>query len=46
MRRCLPIIEEKKAELIETSLVYLLSAGVAVVGFLLAWLILAGLGRS
>jgi hypothetical protein len=48
MRRCLPIIEEKKSELLETSLIYLLSAGVAVVGFLLAWLIcvLAGFGRS
>lgn len=47
MRRCLPMIEEKKHELLETSLIYLLSAGVAVVGFLLAWLIcvLAGFGR-
>ena len=48
MRRCLPIVEEKKSELLETSLIYLLSAGVAVAGFLLAWLIcgLAGFGRS
>jgi hypothetical protein len=41
------MIEEKKpSELVETWLVYLLSAGVAVGAFLLVWLIvlLAGLG--
>jgi hypothetical protein len=40
------IKEKKTSELVETWLVYLLSAGVAVAAFLLVWLIvlLAGLG--
>ena len=38
--RNLPMIEQKKtSELIETSLVYLLSAAVAVGAFVLVWLI-------
>ena len=38
--RCLPMIEEKKtSELIETSLIYMLSAVVAALGFLLVWAI-------
>ena len=49
MRRCLPITEGKKSsDLIETSLICLLSAAVAVLGFLFVWLIcmLAGFGRA
>src|SRR4029450_2124843 len=49
MRRCLPITEEKKSsDLVETSLICLLSGLVAVLGFLLVWLIgmLAGFGRG
>jgi len=43
------MIEDKKtSELIETSLVYMLSALVAALGFLLVWLVgtLVGFGRS
>ena len=42
------MIEEKKSELIETSLIYMLSAVVAALGFLLVWVIctLAGFGRT
>jgi hypothetical protein len=42
------MIDEKKSELIETWLIYLLSAAVAVGAFLLVWLIslLAGIGRA
>ena len=45
----LPMIDEKKtSELVETWLVYLLSAAVAVGAFLLVWLIslLTGLNRA
>jgi hypothetical protein len=45
----LPMIDQKKtSELIETSLVYLLSAAVAVGAFVLVWLIslLLGLGQG
>jgi hypothetical protein len=45
----LPMIEEKKtSELIETWLVYLISAAVAVGAFLLVWLVslLAGVTRA
>jgi hypothetical protein len=41
------MIDEKKIpELLETSLIYMLSAGVAALGFLLVWLVcsLAGFG--
>ena len=40
--------EKKTSELIETSLVYLLSAGVAVGAFVLVWLIslLLGFGQA
>lgn len=42
------IDENKRSELIETWLIYLLSAAVAVGAFLLVWLIslLAGIGRA
>jgi len=42
------INEKKTSDLIETSLIYLLSAGVAVGAFLLVWLIahLLGLGQA
>ena len=40
------INEKKTSELIETSLVYLLSAGVAVGAFVLVWLISLLLGFS
>ena len=43
------MIEEKKiSEFLETSLIYMLSAVVAALGFLLVWLVctLAGLGRT
>jgi hypothetical protein len=49
MRKCLPMSEEKKTtEFMETSLICLLSAAVAVLGFLIVWLIcmLAGFGRA
>jgi len=43
--RDLPMINEKKtSELIETSLIYLLSAAVAVGAFVLVWLISLFLG--
>ena len=45
----LPMIEDKKtSELLETWLVYLLSAAVAVGAFLLVWLVslLAGVNRA
>lgn len=48
-QRDLPMINEKKtSELIETSLIYLLSAAVAVGAFVLVWLIslLLGFGQS
>ena len=47
--RCLPMIEPKKtSEFLETSLIYMLSAVVAALGFLLVCLIcmLAGFGRT
>ena len=47
--RYLPMMNEKKtSELLETSLIYLLSAAVAVGAFVLVWLIslLFGLGRA
>jgi len=38
--RSLPMIEQKNfSEMLETSLIYLLSAAVAALGFLLVWLI-------
>ena len=42
------ITEKKTSELIETSLIYLLSAAVAVGAFVLVWLIssLLGVGRT
>ena len=42
------INEKKTSELIETSLIYLLSAAVAVGAFVLVWLIslLVGIGQS
>jgi hypothetical protein len=49
MRRCLPVTEEKKtSDLLETSIICLLSAAVGVLGFLLVWVIgmLAGFGRT
>ena len=45
--RCLPMINEKNIpEFLETSLIYMLSAVVAALGFFLVWLIcsLAGFG--
>lgn len=43
--RILPMINPKKSsELIETSLIYLLSAGVAVGAFILVWLLSTLLG--
>jgi hypothetical protein len=48
-QRNLPMINEKKtSELLETSLIYLLSAAVAVGAFVLVWLIslLLGLARA
>jgi hypothetical protein len=47
--RNLPMINEKKtSELIETSLIYLLSAAVAVGAFVLVWLVsfLLGFGQA
>ena len=47
LSRCLPMIDEKKIpEFLETSLIYMLSAIVAGLGFLLVWIVcsLAGLG--
>jgi hypothetical protein len=47
--RSLPMIEQKNiSEILETSLIYLLSAAVAALGFLLVWLIgtLTGFGNS
>jgi hypothetical protein len=47
--RSLPMIEEKHtSEMLETSLIYLLSAAVAALGFLLVWLIgtLTGVGSG
>ena len=45
--RNLPMIDQKKtSELIETSLIYLLSAAVAVGAFVLVWLISLLLGSS
>ena len=47
--RILPMINEKKtSEVIETSLIYLLSAAVAVGAFVLVWLIslLLGFGQA
>lgn len=47
--RCLPMIDPKKVpELIETSLICMLSAVVAVLGFMLVWAVcmLAGFGRA
>ena len=43
-----PVLVPKIPELVETSLVWVLSAAVAACGFLLAWLIctLAGTGRA
>ena len=40
--------EKKFSELLETSLIYMLSAAVAALGFLLVWLIcsLSGLGAT
>ena len=48
-RRNLPMINEKKtSEVIETSLIYLLSAAVAVGAFVLVWLVslLLGFGQA
>jgi hypothetical protein len=48
-QRVLPMINSKKtSELIETSLIYLLSAAVAVGAFVLVWLIslFLGLGKA
>jgi len=48
-RGCLPMIKEKKtSELLETSLIYMLSALVAALGFFLVWVVctLAGFGRT
>ena len=47
--RCLPMIDEKNIpEFLETSLIYMLSAVVAALGFFLVWLIcsLAGFGGA
>jgi hypothetical protein len=45
--RNLPMIDEKKtSEVIETSLIYLLSAAVAVGAFVLVWLVAGLLGFS
>ena len=47
--RSLPMIEEKHtSEMLETSLIYLLSAAVAALGFLLVWLLgaLTGFGTG
>jgi hypothetical protein len=45
LRRNLPMINDKKtSELIETSVIYLLSAAVAVGAFVLVWLISLFLG--
>lgn len=45
-KRNLPMIQKKNSELIETSLIYLLSAAVAVGAFVLVWLISLLLGPS
>lgn len=49
LSRCLPMIDKSKIpDLVETSLVCMLSAAVAILGFLLVWLIgmLAGFARA
>lgn len=49
LSRCLPMIDKKKIpDIVETSLICMLSAAVAVLSFLLVWVIglLAGFGRA
>ncbi len=49
LSRCLPMIDKNKIpDLVETSLICMLSAVVAILGFLLVWLIgmLAGFARA